>query len=203
MVCEHCDSVYKRGTSGLGEEGRCAVCDAVLYRGGPPHLDRWLALAIAAAICFVIANTSPVLRLSLEQLHNDTTLWQAALALAAGPGGPIAAPLALFIIIVPGVQIGLLCWVLWYAYRGRRAPGFTEIMRLLVALRPWGMVEVGLLGILVTAIKLSSYMQVVPGYGLWAMGASLILYTLLAQRDVRSLWDATEPAPLPAAREAA
>ena len=195
MVCEHCDSVYKRGASGLGEEGRCVVCDAVLYRGTPINRDRWLALAIAAAIAFVIANAAPVLRLSLESLNNEATLWQSALALAAGPGGAIAGPLAMFIIIVPGVQIGLLCWVLWYAHDGRRAPGFHGIMRLLVAMRPWSMVEVGLLGILVTAVKLSSYMHVVPGYGLWALAVSLVLFTILTQRDVRTLWDATDPAP--------
>ena len=39
-------------------------------------------------------------------------------------------------------------------------------MRLLVALRPWSMIEVGLLGILIAIIKLSSLMQIIPGAGL-------------------------------------
>jgi paraquat-inducible protein A len=192
IVCAECDSVYRRHLGHRGEEARCATCDALIYRGGRVDLDSWLALTIAAAFCFAIANLSPVIRISLESLHNDATLWQAAVALANGPGGPIAVPLALSIIFVPALQIALLGWVLAFARAGRRAPGFALALRLLAALRPWSMVEVGLLGILVAAIKLSSYMHVLPTPGLWATGASMVLLTVITHRDLRVLWDATE-----------
>jgi paraquat-inducible protein A len=196
VVCGQCDSVYKRRAGRVGDEARCATCGALLYRGGHVDLDSWLALTIAAAICFAIANLSPVIRLSLESLHNDATLWQAARALANGPAGPMAVPLALSIIVVPTLQIGLLGWALAFARTGRRAPGFALALRMLVALRPWSMVEVGLLGILVAAIKLSSYMHVLPTPGLWATGASMVLLTMITHRDLRVLWDATEAVPV-------
>lgn len=201
VVCEHCDSVYKRRPGASGEDIRCATCDALLHRNGHVDLDAWLALTVAAAIVFTIANLAPVLRLSLEQMHTQATLWQAMLALARGPGAPIAVPLGLSIIVVPALQIGLLGWALAYAWLGRRAPGFAPIMRMLVALRPWNMVEVGLIGILVTSIKLSSYLKVIPGIGLWAMGASIVLFTLIVKRDIRGLWEVTEASP--AVRETA
>jgi len=199
IVCEHCDSVYRRRIGRFDEQARCATCDALLYRGGRNDVDSWLALALGAAFAFAIANFSPVMRLSLQSLRNDATLWEAAQALDYGAAAPIAVPLALSIIVVPALQIALFVWTLAFARARRRAPGFALALRLLVALRPWSMVEVGLLGILVAAIKLSSYMKVIPGIGLGAMAASMVLLTLITQRDLRMLWNATESVPAPAA----
>ena len=195
VVCEHCDSVYRRHPLALDEVARCARCDAVLYRAVRPDVDRSLALTVAAAIVFAIANLCPVVRISLQGLHNEATLWQSAAALARGPAAPIALPAALAIIVVPFLQIGLLAWILLHARVGRRAPGFARAMRMLVALRPWSMVEVGLLGILVAVIKLSGFVQVDPGAGVWATAGLMVLLTLIAHRDIHWLWEIAERAP--------
>ncbi|MDR0441592.1 MAG: paraquat-inducible protein A, partial [Candidatus Accumulibacter sp.] len=56
IVCEHCDSVYRRRTLAAGETAQCVRCAAPLYRASRLDADRWLALTLAAAIAFVIAN---------------------------------------------------------------------------------------------------------------------------------------------------
>lgn len=156
-------------------------------------MDRWLAMTIAAAILFVIANTQPVIFISFHGLHNAATLWQAAAALANGPIALIAIPTALTIILVPLVQILTLGWVLAFARLGHRAPGFPVAMRLLGRLRPWSMLEVAILGILVAIIKLASLVDVHPGAGLWATAGLVVLITIIANRDSEWLWDLTEP----------
>lgn len=200
VVCEHCDSVYRRPTLAPDEVAHCERCDAVLYRASRLDVDRWLALTVAAAIVFAIANLCPVIRITLQGLHNEATLWQSAAALAHGPAAPIALPAALAIIVVPFLQIGLLAWILVHARAGRRAPGFARAMRMLVALRPWSMVEVGLLGILVAVIKLAGFVQVAPGAGIWATAGLMVFLTLIANRDIHWLWEMTEPAPSQAVR---
>ncbi|MEM5386342.1 paraquat-inducible protein A [Paraburkholderia phymatum] len=192
IACEHCDSVYRRRPLGRHEVAHCERCAAVLYRSTWLALDPWLALTIAAAVTFVIANVCPVIRISLDGRHNDTTLWRSALALSHGAAAPIALPAALAIIIVPSLQIMLLGWVLAFARARRRAPAFAPVMRVLALLRPWSMIEVGMLGILVASIKLSDLVQVVAGAGLWANAALMVLVTLIASRDTRPLWDWTE-----------
>jgi len=191
VVCEHCDSVYRRRPLGDSELARCERCAAVLYRASRLDVDRWQALTVAAAIVFVIANVCPIIRVNLQGLHNESTLWQAAAALAHGAAAPIALPAAASVIIIPFLQIVLLGWVLAYARSGRRSPGFAQVMRMLVALRPWSMIEVCLLGILVAVIKLSSLVQVAPGAGIWAMASLMVLITMIASRDVHWLWDLT------------
>jgi paraquat-inducible protein A len=192
IVCEHCDSVYRRHPLAQGEVARCDRCAAILYRACCLDVDHWLALTLAAAIVFVIANVCPVIHISLRGLHNETTLWESAIVLAQGPITLIAVPFALSIIVVPFVQISLLVWVLSHARTGRRAPGFAWTMRLLAALRPWSMVEVCLLGILVAVIKLSHFLQVTPGAGLWATAGLMALIPLIANQDIQRLWEMTE-----------
>ncbi|WP_232476396.1 MULTISPECIES: paraquat-inducible protein A [unclassified Acidovorax] len=192
VACEHCDTIYARAPLAPGELARCGQCDAVLYRASRLDIDRWLALTVAAAVAFVIANVCPVVKISLQGLHSQATLWQSAAALAQGQAAPIAVPTAIAIIVIPFMQISLLLWVLGHARGGRRAPGFSLAMRMLVGLRPWSMVEVALLGILVSVIKLLSMVDVVPGAGIWATTALMILITLVANRDVHWLWDFTD-----------
>ncbi|MDR1936408.1 MAG: paraquat-inducible protein A [Candidatus Accumulibacter sp.] len=199
IVCEHCDSVYRRRPLRAGEVARCGRCAAVLYRAQRLDVDQWLALTLAAAITFVIANACPVIHISLRGLHNEATLWESAAVLAQGPIALIAVPFALSIIVLPFVQISLLAWVLLHARAGRRAPGFAPAMRALAALRPWSMVEVCLLGLLVAVVKLSSFLQVLPGAGLWATAGLMVLITLIANRDIHRLWELTEPQPPPQA----
>ena len=192
VACEHCDSVYRRPVLAPGEVARCERCAAILFRARRLDIDGWLALTIAAAIAFIIANVCPVVLVNLQGQHNAATLWQSTAALAQGAAAPIAVPAALAIIVVPFLQISLLAWLLLHARAGRRAPGFALAMRVIVGLRPWSMLEVGLLGILVAVIKLSSSLEVAPGAGVWAMAVLMVLVTVIANRDVPRLWALTE-----------
>ena len=64
-------------------------------------------------------------------------------------------------------------------------------MRGLHMAHPWGMVEVFLLGVLVSLVKLAHLAEVLPSIGIWAYGALMLLFTALgASFDSRKLWHA-------------
>jgi len=189
FACEHCDALYRRPHLAGKEVARCEVCKAVLLRANRLTLDQWLALTVAAAITFLIANLRPVVFIDFQGAENESTVWGAIIAMAQRPTAPIAVPLALTLIIVPLLQIASLLWVLGHARAGRRPPAFELLMRLLVGLRPWSMVEVCLLGILVAIIKLSDVVTVSLGAGTYAMAVLTGLIALIASRDMHWLWD--------------
>lgn len=189
LICEHCDSVYRRQPLARQQTAHCLRCGALLERGRRLSCDQLLALTIAAGILFALANLFPVIHISLQGLSNEATLWESVRALAHGRITPVALVAGLAIIFAPLLQIALLIWVLGHARAGRIAPGFGACMRALEHLRPWSMLEVCLLGILVAIIKLAGMLNVSPGAGLWAMAMLTILIILIAGRDVRRLWD--------------
>ncbi|WP_022960727.1 paraquat-inducible protein A [Halopseudomonas pelagia] len=189
VICEHCDSVYQRPALARKQTAHCRRCGALLDRGRRLNTDQLLALTAAAAILFIFANTFPIMGISMQGLNNEATLWATVEALAQGRITLIALVTGLSIIFAPALQILLLGWVLVYARSGRVAPGFRICMRTLEHLRPWSMLEVCLLGILVAIIKLAGMLQVHPGVGLWAMAMLTVLIILIGGRDVRQLWD--------------
>ena len=181
VICEHCDAVFQRRMLAPREVASCTACASVLYRGHVLNVRARLALAVTAAIAFLIANLCPVISINLHGLESQTTMWQAVLALAQGEAAPISVPTAAVAVLVPFLQIVILIWVLWFARGGARAPGFAWAMKLLGVLRPWSMVEVCMLGILVAVIKLSSLVQVHPGAGVWATAALMVLTREIAR----------------------
>lgn len=188
IVCEHCDHVYRRVPLARGGVARCTVCGAVIERAQKLDIDRHLAIAVAAGAVFALANVCPVMQIGMRGMHNEATLWQAVMALWHGAAAPIAVPAAAAAVVVPGLQIGLLLWVLGHARFSMRAPGLAWALRMLARLRPWGMVEVALFAALVAIVKLSGYLSVAPGPGIWAVGALTLLLPLLTGSDVGRLW---------------
>ncbi|ERO64404.1 hypothetical protein P308_24380 [Pseudomonas piscis] len=164
----------------------------MLARARHLNVQQLFALSITAGLLFVFANFFPVIKISLEGLSNEATLWQSVEALAQGRISLIAAVTGLTIILAPGLQIVLLCWVLGFANFGRAAPGFKACMRALEHLRPWSMLEVCLLGILVAIVKLAGMLDVHPGLGLWALAMLTVLIILISGKDIRYLWDDLE-----------
>lgn len=194
IACEHCDSVYRRPTLARGEVATCQRCGATLQRHATMTVDQWLALSIATFIVFLGANIYPSLRIGMEGFYNEATLLQAAWALSSGYAAAIAIPAVLVAVGVPFVQLTLLIWVLAFARFARPAPGLALAARTLFHLRQWSMVEVALVGVLITMVKLSGTLHVQPLAGLWAIGLSMMGLTLVTNQDRAALWDLADVA---------
>ncbi|NID05311.1 paraquat-inducible protein A [Luteibacter jiangsuensis] len=194
IVCEHCDSVYRRRSLARGEVADCVVCGAVLDRHQWLGVDAQFALIFAALIVFVIANVSPIVTLGLSGMKAATTLWGAVIAMWNDGAQIVAFLSAMTLFFFPLGQILIFGWVLWFARKGIRAPGFPLAMSALVRVKPWSMIEVFMLGTLVAVVKAHTYFDVVPGAGIWAFGFLTLLVTVFSSLDPRELWDLTAEA---------
>jgi paraquat-inducible protein A len=188
VVCEHCDQVYRHQPLAAGEQARCLSCGSLLYRGGQINLQARLALSLSALVFYLLANVYPLLHIQFKGLQSEATMLQATLILAHGIMAPIAIPVALCMLLAPLLQILLLNWILLYAIRQRKAPGFARLMRLHSMLQPWNMLEVGVLGVLVSMIKLNSLVEVDIGAGVWALCVLVAMLSLILDNDLEQLW---------------
>ncbi|MBB3227356.1 paraquat-inducible protein A [Luteibacter sp. Sphag1AF] len=191
IVCEHCDTVYRREPLTRGQVSTCLECGAVLERHQWIGLDGQFALILAAFIVFVIANCTPIVSLGFSGMQSATTLWGAVIAMWNDSSQVVAVLTAMTLFFFPLTQILIFGWVLWFARDGIRAPGFAPAMIALYYVKPWSMIEVFMLGVLVAVVKASSYFEVVPGPGVWAFAVLTILITIFASHDSRELWNVT------------
>ena len=187
-VCAGCDQAYARRPLSSTQSARCRRCGSTLEHGRRFSISTWLALTLTAAIAMVFANVFPVAVISLGGLESEATVWQSVVALAAGPGAPVAVAAGMIAIGVPALQVLTLLWILSFAVVGRSCPYFVPAMRVLRASRPWGMIEVCLLAILVALVKLSGFLHVVAGIGVGAIVVLAPLMAVITSRDAGDLW---------------
>jgi len=201
IACPDCDTVNARPRLVRGEQAACGACGAVLLRAGK-SVQELAALSITAAVLYLVANVTPMIGIDLSGRHCETTLWGSVLSFTNHVTAPMAVVVAMAIVVLPALQIGILCWLSLFALAGRRAPLFKDLLRAWESMRPWSMVEVAMLGILVSFVKLKGLFQVEVGIGIWAMAGLAIVLTVIFPRDVRSLWSQVATAGGPEGRRA-
>jgi paraquat-inducible protein A len=186
-ICRYCDTVHRRSELPGRATARCVTCESPLYHANT-DLGAMLAVTITAAIAFVIANTFPLITLSAQGHKTEATLWGAIMASYDRDLPVVATALVSTLILAPLLELGLLLWVLVPLCAGSRPLGFALIMRGMHVMRPWRMVEVFLLGVVVAVVKLAGLASTVPGWGAFGIAVMTLALASLAAFDSGALW---------------
>ncbi|MBV8272446.1 MAG: paraquat-inducible protein A [Cupriavidus sp.] len=188
VACEYCDALYERTALAPGERATCLRCGGALYRESARAYRRLLPLVMTALILFLISNTYPIVEMDLKGVRTQTTLWGAVQALYADHMTLVAMLVFATTILFPLSEMLMMCYLLVPMTRKRMPPGFDSIVRGIRQTRPWGMIEVFMIGVLVTVVKLSTMAQVLPGVALWSFGALVVVLAAMLSFDPRDLW---------------
>ncbi|MEN6331159.1 MAG: paraquat-inducible protein A [Smithella sp.] len=172
-----------------GGKARCPRCGHVIAASKPNSLERTLAITVAAAITLVVANTTPLMGISVAGRHVSTTILGGVLEMWLQGQEITASLVAICAIVAPTVYIGLMLLIL-LALRRSPAPSWTgALMRTAELSQPWGMAEVMMLGILVALIKIAEMATLVLGEGIFAVGALIILIAaMMVSFDRQEVW---------------
>ncbi|HYL59868.1 MAG TPA: paraquat-inducible protein A [Candidatus Acidoferrales bacterium] len=193
IACPHCDLLQRLPDLAPGTSARCPRCEKELWRRIEDSLDRTLALTLAAAVLYVVANSVPMLGISAVGHGASTTVLGGAMHL--WDNGPrVVGVLVLFTAIVaPALQIGFMLAVALAARRKRAPRWVATLLRHHPTTRTWSMIEVMLLGVLVALIKIADYATVIPGVALFTLGALVFLLAgIQAGFDPREVWERIE-----------
>ena len=189
IACHECDLVQREPQVPVGGVARCAGCEAELYRNQPESLDRSLAYTLAALIVFIVANLFPIVGLIAQGQLVQTTLFGSVQALYDNDMRLVAVLVFVTTILFPGAEIAAMCYLMLPLRFGKVPRWFAQVFRLRQAVRPWGMIEVYMLGIIVALAKLAHIEEVVTGVAMWSYGALIFLLAAAAARfDTRVLW---------------
>jgi paraquat-inducible protein A len=188
-LCHACDLPSRVGDVPVGGTARCPRCGSVLYKRVGDSLDRTLAFALAGLFLFIAANAFPFLALKMQGNVTHTTLSTGVRALYE-QGSPIVASLVLLTtILAPLLQISSLIFVLGPLRLGLRIPGQARAFRVLRSVQAWSMMEVFIMGVLVSLVKLLDMAQIVPGLALWSFVLLIpVLAAASSSLDAEWVW---------------
>lgn len=193
IACHECDLLQRVPEVPPGAQARCGRCGFTIARPRADSVDRTLALLTAGVFLFVILNAFPFLAFKKEGFVQQSHLATGIVQLFRQDMAWVGALVALTTIIAPGLQLGLSLYILVPLRFNRRAPGLFRLFRYLNVLQPWGMVEVFMLGVLVSIVKLGKMATIVPGPAVWALVALMfVLAGASATLDPHEIWDRWE-----------
>lgn len=193
ISCNHCDLLQRLPEIASGDSARCPRCDEELWRPRKDSLNRTFALTIAAAILYVIANSVPMLALTVVGREASTTVLGGVEELWADGQETVAALVLFTAVIAPAVQIGFMLAIGFGARRERPRRWVGKLLRYYGASRTWSMIEVMMLGVLVALVKIADYATVIPGVALFLFGALVFLLPAIqVSFDAREVWNRIE-----------
>lgn len=193
IACPDCDLLQRLPALPPGASARCPRCGRELWRHRVDALNRSLALAVAAAVLFVLANAVPMLGLSAVGHSAETTVIGGAVHLWNNGEEPVAALVLTTAVLAPAAQIAFMLVIALAARRARPRAWVGTLLRYQPTARTWSMIEVMLLGVLVALIKIADYATVIPGLALYVLGVLVFLLAgMQASFDAREVWSRIE-----------
>lgn len=190
IACHECDLIHRVPGLQDGHTAVCRRCGNVLFARKADSLDRSLALTLTAFLLFIITNVYPLLEIEMSGLQQKTNLFGGVRALYSGGDWPVAFLVFFTAIFFPLAELILKLYILLPIKLKRQPWKMAPILSLLEAIRPWVMMEVFMLGILVSMVKLVKMATVIPGPSLYAFfGLIFTMAAGTAAFDTHTLWE--------------
>ena len=193
VSCHFCDALQEAPRLLEGNAAYCCRCGEMLYQNRPRSLARATAFSAAALIFMVLAHIFPSITVDSGSMRTELTLVEAADAIYREGNPLIGAAVIIFTMISPLILMGGLFYVAAPLRFGIALPGALTVTRLFQLSEPWSMLEVFLVGILVSLLKLGAVGDIHLGTGFWALtGLVICTATAMSGIDRLELWDRLE-----------
>lgn len=192
VSCDTCGLVQAVEPLAPGMVAECTRCGSFLAaRRSTSSLHVTAALSLAALVLYVPANVYPIMKMYLHGAYSESTVWDGIKILMDHHEWAVAIIVFMASMVIPLVKLaGLFSLVVtsrmgW----GRRLRGRTHLYKFIDAIGPWAMLDVFLLAVLVALVKLQGWAEILPGTGLLAFTAMVVL-TMLASAafDPKLIW---------------
>ena len=192
VACDTCGLVQEVDGLAPGSVAECVRCGSFMGgRSSVRSLETTAALSLAALVLYVPANIYPIMKMHLYGGYSESTVWDGIVLLMKNDQWFVAVVVFLASMVIPLVKLaGLFALVLTARLRlGRRLRSRTQLYKFIDAIGPWAMLDVFLLAVLIALVKLNTWATVLPGPGLLAFTAVVVL-TMLASAafDPKLIW---------------
>jgi paraquat-inducible protein A len=193
MACHDCDLLHRLPAVADGMTASCCRCGAALAKTKRDSVERSLALAVAGLVLLVLANSFPFLGFKIQGQVRETLLLTGIQELYLQDMRLVAILVLITTVLAPLTQLLALIYILLPLKLNRRAPGMFQVFRRLRTIEPWSMMEVFMVGILVSVVKLAKMAQIVPGIASFCfMALIFVLAACLSSLDPHVVWERWE-----------
>lgn len=189
VACHECDLLVSVPALEPRQHAHCPRCNHLLTAKRPDAQPKLLSYSVTALIFLGLANAFPFLTLNARGLEQEVTLLGSVAVLFTEDHRMLAAIVFASIAIIPAMLLGFVAYTSLSIQLRRELPGVRTCLRWAIALAPWNMAEIFLIGILISFIKIVDLADVTLGLSFWAytlFTLGVVLITL--NFDRREMW---------------
>ena len=187
-------------------ELRCPCCQSIIHSRIPNSLSKTWALLIAAIILYIPANTLPIMTVILWGNGQPDTIMSGVIHLLDGGMWPLALLIFIASIFIPILKLIILTGLMISVHlkSSWKPRDRTLLYRITEFVGRWSMVDVFVIGLLVTLVQFGNSANVTPGLGALSF-ASVVILTMFAAHtfDPRLIWDVIDQQQMDENREMA
>lgn len=192
-ACEECDLLVTVPDIREGERADCPRCGNTLTQRPSHGFERALAFAVAGCVFFAISLAYPFLTLAKGGIENVMTLPEASIAIYREQDPVLAIIVFVAIIALPILLQVTIIALAMPLVLGRSVSWLPQVGKLMFRLNDWAMVEVFVIGVIVSLVKIAKLATVILGLSFWAyILFALCLTAALSGLDRLQVWNAIE-----------
>ena len=188
-ACPYCDLLFRRHNMALHEVSVCPRCHSKVEHehNRCPYFLKWTL--IAGLLFYFPANFLPLVSVQIAGSLKSTSVFDGIVLLVQQDNFITAAIVLFGSLLVPSLVLGLFSMLLVTRWLNV-AKGLQHfLVRVLVYLRDWSMLDIYLISFLVTMFKIKDMGQIEIQLGIFAFaGLTLCINKLFISYDRAALW---------------
>ncbi|MBU2869491.1 paraquat-inducible protein A [Colwellia sp. E2M01] len=195
VACKQCDALYDKPHLKQGQIAKCNRCGSILIERKIDSINRSFYWSLAGLIFMLPAILLPIMGVTLAGQFHQASLFDCIIVLIERGFFMIASLMFLFAIAVPIVRLSGALYLAYSFKFNRLKPSLLNFFRAYHHLDHWAMLNVFMLGIVVSMYKLTDDTELSVNLGLLAFIFWLICSTMSAVAlDQDYIWDKLEEA---------
>lgn len=194
LICSECGALQENFALDNRTEISCVRCGKTLRSARAAWLELCAALTFSSLLLFILSNTFNFLTVEIAGQVHSATLLSGVNALLVHNQWVLAGLVLTTIFLYPLFEIVALLYVLVPYLCQRHVRGQATTFRWLIKAAPWSMLDVFLLGALVTAVKMGDLAKVEVGAGGYLFFVLVVMLNLAFRLiDREQIWNWINP----------
>ncbi|MEM9699218.1 MAG: paraquat-inducible protein A [Pseudomonadota bacterium] len=186
VACRRCTKAWPVGTP------TCARCGNKLVSRAPDSLQKVWAYWIVGFMCYIPANTYPMLHTKTLVQSDESTIIGGAVEIAHYGSYGVAAIILVASVVIPLAKFWAVAYLALSVKAGRRLSNARRqlMYEIVEYIGRWSMIDIFVVAILSALVQLRSLATIEPGAAAIFFALSVIFTMLSAQAfDSRLIWD--------------
>ena len=192
-ACHGCDLLIEEGNIPQRSRAICPRCASPLYEPKTNTVNNTLAVVIAGLILLLPAVSLPLMEMTILGDTSFNTLLKGVIKIYQAGYYWVAFVVFFSSILAPCAKLSVLLIVFLHIKLKRYTKWLPLLFRYYVKLDAWEMLDVYMIAMLVSVIKLFDIADIHPGLGLYSY-AGLLLTSILVTvtLDKKQIWELIE-----------